>query len=267
MQKLEFLKEVLPTGVRLSLRMVKKILRPDGKKDEVVHNKFYNELGAQTSDDIEEYMETGWNVYYSTAGFGSKFKADADNAVCKKELYVDIDCGEGKSYVDKTAGIIALKAFTKTVGLPKPTLVDSGNGIHAHWYFQNAVPVHEWKAVAESLKEKCIKHGFAVDPVCTSDVVRVLRVPGTINFRGNHDTALLTPIKFYDFAALRDAIGVSDGAARVVCAVVRRGLFDVHRCLALVSRVWCCTRGFGLVWHLDVGATRRGQSDKAALGH
>ena len=213
MQKLEFLKEVLPTGVRLSLRMVKKILRPDGKKDEVVHNRFYSELGEQTLQDIEEYMETGWNVYYSTAGFGANNKANADNAVCKKELYIDIDCGEGKPYVDKTAGIIALKSFTKTVGLPKPTLVDSGNGIHAHWYFENAVPVHEWKTVAESLKDKCVKHGFAVDPVCTSDVVRVLRVPGTINFRGNHDTALLTPIKFYDFAALRDAIGVSDGAA------------------------------------------------------
>lgn len=228
MQKLEFLKEVLPTGVKLSLRMVKKILRPDGKKDEVVHNRFYNELGTQTSQDIEEYMETGWNVYYSTAGFGSKNKADADNTVCKKELYVDIDCGEGKPYADKRAGIIALQLFTKAVRLPKPTLVDSGNGIHAHWFFQNAVPVHEWKSVADSLKDKCIKLGFAVDPVCTSDIVRVLRVPGTINFRGNHDTALLTPIKFHDFNTLRAVIGVSDGAAEAAMFSKARALTKAH---------------------------------------
>lgn len=224
MQKLEFLKEVLPTGVRLSLRMVKKILRPDGKTDEVVHNKFYSALGDSTTQDIEEYMDAGWNVYYSTAGFGMKDKANADNAVCKKELYVDIDCGAGKPYADKSVGITALRDFAKTTGLPKPTLVDSGNGIHAHWYFQNAVPIHEWKAVADSLKDKCIQLGFAVDPVCTSDIVRVLRVPGTINFRGNHNTALLTPIKFYDFAALRDAIGISNGAAEAAMFSKARAL-------------------------------------------
>lgn len=224
MQKLDFLKEVLPTGVRLSLRMVKKILRPDGKKDEVVHNKFYNELGAQTTQDIDDYTEAGWNVYYSTAGFGSQDKANAENAVCKKELYVDIDCGEGKPYTDKGLGVAALRDFVKAVGLPKPTLVDSGNGIHAHWYFQDAVPVHEWKAVAESLKDKCIKLGFVVDGACTADIVRVLRVPGTINFRGNHNTALLTPIKFHDFDKLRDAIGVSDSAAQTAMFSKARAL-------------------------------------------
>lgn len=224
MQKLEFLKEVLPTGVKLSLRMVKKIVRQDGKKDEVVHNRFYHELGDKTSQDIEEYMDSGWNVYYSTAGFGVHDRANVDNAVCKKELYVDIDCGEGKPYPDKNAGIIALRDFTKAVGLPKPTLVDSGNGIHAHWYLQNAVPVHEWKAVAEALKDKCVKLGFSVDPVCTSDAVRVLRVPGTINFRGNHNTALLTPIKFHDFNALRGIIGVSDSAAEAAMFSKARAL-------------------------------------------
>lgn len=193
--------------------MVKKIQRADGKKDEIVHNKFYAELGQATAQDIDEYMESGWNVYYSTAGFGANNKADSDNAVCKKELYVDIDCGQDKPYTTKEEGILALRSFLSAVGLPKPTLVDSGNGIHAHWYFQNAVPVHEWKTVAESLKEKCIKEGFKVDGACTADVVRVLRVPGTINFRGNHNTALLTPIKFYDFAVLREVIGESEAAA------------------------------------------------------
>jgi len=258
MQKLEFLKEVLPTGVRHSLRMVKKILRPDGKKDEVVHNKFYNTLGDQTTQDIEEYMETGWNVYYSTAGFGSKNKADADNAVCKKELYVDIDCGEKKPYADKTAGIIALQLFTKAVGLPKPTLVDSGNGIHAHWFLQEAVPVHEWKAVAEALKDKCVKHSFIVDAQCTSDVVRVLRVPGTTNFRGDHLTALLTPIKFHDFAALRDVIGASDNAAEAAMLSKARALtVSSGKDLSEVSKLIASNKSsrFQIIWDKSMAGT------------
>ena len=228
MQKLEFLKEVLPTGVRLSLRMIKKIVRPDGKKDEVVHNKFYGELTDRVTQDIDEYMDAGWNVYYSTAGFGTKDQANADNAVSKKELYIDVDCGEEKPYADKEAGLVALRDFAKAIGLPKPTLVDSGNGIHAHWFFQDAVPVHEWKAVAEALKDKCVKQGFSVDPVCTSDIVRVLRVPGTINFRGNHDTALLTPVKFHDFAKLRAVIGVPETVAEAVMFSKARALVKAN---------------------------------------
>lgn len=213
MQKLDFLKEVLPTGVRLSLRMVKKIKRADGKYDEVVHNKFYSVLDDTVNADIDEYTNTGWNVYYSTAGFGAQNRASADNAVCKKEFYLDIDCGEGKPYADKLAGLMALRIFVKAIGLPKPTIVDTGNGLHAHWYLQDAIPVHEWKAAAEGLKAQCIKHQLAADNVCTADIVRVLRVPGTINFRGNHTTTLLTPIKFHAFDNLRGLFGVSDSAA------------------------------------------------------
>jgi len=228
MQKLEFLKEVLPTGVRLSLRMVRKILKADGKIDEIVHNKFYAELGSRVSQDIDEYMEAGWNVYYSTAGFGANDRANADNAVCKKEFYIDVDCGEDKPYADKEAGIAALRDFIKTLKLPKPTLVDSGNGIHAHWFLQEAVPVHEWKAVAEALKDHCIKQGFNVDSSCTADIVRVLRVPGTINFRGDHDTVLLTPIKFHDFDKLRDIIGASDAAAEAAMFSKARALTKLN---------------------------------------
>lgn len=193
--------------------MVKKIKRADGKFDEVVHNKFYVDLGDNVLHDIDEYTNTGWNVYYSTAGFGAQNRATADNAVCKKEFYLDIDCGEGKPYPHKVAGIIALQAFVKAVGLPKPTVVDTGNGLHAHWYLKEPIPVHEWKAAAEGLKSKCATHNFAADSSCTADIVRVLRVPGTMNYRGNHTTALLTPIKFHDFSILRDKMGVADSAA------------------------------------------------------
>lgn len=206
---LDFLKEVLPANARHSIRFIKKTPTPGGKHKEQVHNKLYSSVGQDTVDDITGYVDNGWNVYYATTGFGAGSTAEAINAVSKKELYVDVDCGEDKPYADKLAGITALRVFCKKVKLPRPTVIDSGNGIHAHWFFKDAVPVHEWKAVAEALKAKCMEHTFTVDHGCTADIVRVLRIPGTVNFRGGEEVKLLTPITYYDFEALRDAISVS----------------------------------------------------------
>lgn len=208
--------------------MVKKIPKPDGKFDEVVHNKFYNTFTERMVEDMDDYQANGWNVYYATAGFGAGDKANGDNAVCKKELYLDVDCGEGKPFPDKTAGVTQLRDFVKAIGFPRPTLIDSGNGIHAHWYFKEAVPVHEWKAAAESLKDWCQKYKFPVDGSCTSDTVRVLRVPYTTNFRGNHPTSLLTPVTYHDFSKLRDLLGASDAAAEADMFSKARALSKIN---------------------------------------
>jgi hypothetical protein len=157
---------------------------------------------------IDGWVQKEWNVYYATAGFGAADNAQTANAVAKRELYVDVDCGPDKPYATKQDGLSALKAFVLAMHLPRPTIIDSGNGIHAHWIFTNAVPVHEWEAVASALKEQCSKHRFEVDSACTADVVRVLRVPDTVNFKGGNTVVLLTPVKYFKFEILRDIIGV-----------------------------------------------------------
>jgi hypothetical protein len=205
MTKLDFLKEILPPGTRYSLRVIKRL--PNSEID-TVRNRFYSDVEAMDAD-IDEYVENGWNVYYATAGFGALDKANAENAVAKKELYIDVDCGAGKPYTDKAAGLQALKEFVTTLNLPRPTLVDSGNGIHAHWVFTEAVPVHEWKSVAEALKQRCEENKFTVDAACTADIVRVLRIPETVNTKGGHTVTQLTAIKLHEFDALREKIGTT----------------------------------------------------------
>ena len=63
---------------------------------------------------------------------------------------MDLDCGEGKATPDEKTGIpegyasqedasIALFNFCELVELPRPALVNSGNGLHAYWGFTEEV--------------------------------------------------------------------------------------------------------------------------------
>ena len=204
MERVDFLREALPPGTRYSLRIIKK----QEDADPLRKNLFFTDFEGM-ADSAAHYSSEGWNVYYATAGFGAGSKADGDNAVAKRELYIDVDCGPTKPYATKADGLSALKDFVQKMGLPRPTLVDSGNGIHAHWFFEAPVPVHDWHSVALSLKQHCLDHDFKVDGACTADTVRVLRVPGTINTKGGQEVRLLTPLKHHAFDKLRGILGVT----------------------------------------------------------
>jgi hypothetical protein len=203
---------------------------------DIVHNTMYDDINERVENDIAQYDSDGWNVYYATAGFGAQDNAQATNAVAKKELYIDIDCGDTKPYTTKEAGLLALRDFCKSLKLPRPTILDSGNGLHAHWYFTEAVPVHEWKEVADALKAHHMDKGFDVDGVCTSDIVRVLRIPGPINQRGGATTKLLTPVEYYDFSTLQALIGVSQTSmfakARQLVKHSSTGMSEISKLIA-----------------------------------
>jgi hypothetical protein len=205
MSKVDFLKATLPEGTRYSLRLIK--ITPTN--EEIVRNKLYESL-EELDRDVDEYLSYGWNIYYATAGFGAANNAKAENAVAKKEFYIDVDCGPGKPHTDKAAGLEALRGFCNTLKLPRPTIVDSGNGIHAHWVLDTPIPVHEWKATAEALKAQCIAHSFAVDHGCTADIVRVLRIPETTNFKGGNTVTLLTPVKLHTHERIKSVLPVPE---------------------------------------------------------
>lgn len=199
MSQLEFLRGILPEGTRYSLRLI-------NKKLNIAYNRFYVSPSEMVTA-IGNGFGDGIDIYYVTAGLGAGPKAEADNAVAKRELYVDIDCGENKPYKTKEEGVSALRQFCKTVNLPRPTIVDSGNGLHAHWIFTEAVPVHEWSEVAGRLKALCKEKNFTVDGACTADIVRVLRIPETINSKNGATVSLLTDVRHYDFGMLKGIIG------------------------------------------------------------
>ena len=133
-------------------------------------------------------QEEGFDAYFGLATYETDKSRKAENAKHLKSFFLDIDCGPHKSASEgypggQTDGIAALRRFAHTLGLPRPIIVNSGRGLHVYWPMTEVVPVEDWLPVAERLKSLCIKHNLLADPVVTADVARVLRVPGTRNFK------------------------------------------------------------------------------------
>lgn len=113
---------------------------------------------------------------------GVRFKV---NAGWVKTLWVDVDVkpDNPKHYSTKEEAFAAARAFCKATNLPKPLVVDSGGGLHMYWPFTTAVTAERWLPIANHFKQLCLTCGFRIDAVCTSDIVRVLRVPETNNWK------------------------------------------------------------------------------------
>jgi len=151
-------------------------------------NKKFNQFPISSLGDIENraapFTKKGKDVYFATGTYKDDSSRKAANVKSKKSLYVDIDCGPSKPYATKADGIKALKTFLKQSGIQNVSiLVDTGNGYHCYWAFADPIGAEEWKVLAEGLKSRCTEYGFKVDGVVTMDITRILRVPGTTNYK------------------------------------------------------------------------------------
>lgn len=151
---------------------------------------FFSKL-EDTDQAIKAFLAERRDVYFALATFkdpdAPKPRAQ-ENVVRIKSLWVDLDCGEDKAkalkgYIDKESALLALEEFLDKTKLPEPALVDSGGGIHAYWVLDRELSREEWQPLADGLKELCAKEGLLIDPACTADAARILRVPNTYNFK------------------------------------------------------------------------------------
>ena len=129
---------------------------------------------------IQKFQEEGREVYFGIGALKSA-NAGAANVLYLKAFFIDIDCGEGKPYRTKREGLEALMGFLGATGLPMPTLVNSGNGVHCYWFLDREVHYDLWKPVGMSLKAKTHELKFNVDHSVTGDGAQILRVPDTYN--------------------------------------------------------------------------------------
>jgi hypothetical protein len=141
----------------------------------------------------KSYMDNERNVFFGVAKFKTEDGRGKDNVGKLKAFWLDIDCGPTKAVVNEKTGrpggyatqaeaLNALKNFCKTVGLPKPIIVNSGRGLHVYWPLTDALTRETWEPIAARLREVCVTQNLHVDPA-VFEVSRVLRVPGTLNFK------------------------------------------------------------------------------------
>lgn len=169
--------------------------------------KFYADLDAVIHA-AHNLDEDGFDAYFALGTFDEAGSRDATNVKQLRAFFLDLDCGPTKDYEDQSAALKALRLFCKALSLPRPTLVNSGRGIHVYWPLTVPVSREAWIPVAEKLKAQCKKQGLNADPVVTADAARVLRVPGTRNHKGDPPLAVeivgepSAPVEFSAFADL-----------------------------------------------------------------
>lgn len=125
---------------------------------------------------------------YKDPAFGRK----SVNALQAKCLWADIDVGKQKnSYATQQDAIKALTKFTLDTGLKPSILASSGVGLVAYWVFDKPLDIPVWKTLAHVFAGLCKQEGFIIDPTCTEDAARVLRMPGTVHMKSGNMAQVL----------------------------------------------------------------------------
>jgi hypothetical protein len=77
------------------------------------------------------------------------------------------------------------------MGLPKPLIIHSGNGLHVYWVLTEELEPLRWKPLAEAMKAAAKDKGFEIDPAVPADSARVLRPVGTTNPKSGTQVRML----------------------------------------------------------------------------
>lgn len=152
------------------------------------------------AEDAIRYSDEGYDVYFSLCTVDKKLRSNQRGTkkivTGKTSVWCDIDIQGGKHEGDKYVPDFE----TARNLLPfEPTIVlNSGYGAHAFWIFDNVQTITDAnREEAEKLNKDVIsiirhnagQYGGAVDAV--QDLARVLRVPGTYNYKMGQDKGKL----------------------------------------------------------------------------
>lgn len=182
METHDFLSAVLPTEGKYCTFIQKGAVRK---------NIFVSTLENLYNTNVQ-FSTTGSQTYYAMAAFDDAGSREAVHAQHLRSIFIDLDCGSDaktgkpKAFASKRAAVTALYAFlqaTKLDALGTPWLVDSGGGVHVYFPLCDDVPVARWKPLAEAFKRAAVRHAFPIDASVTADAARVLRCPGTLNWK------------------------------------------------------------------------------------
>ena len=168
----------------------------------------------EVETEIDDLLAKHYDVYFACSKYEVNSTRTTDNVKNIKAFWLDIDCGDGKPYETQGDGVQALKHFCADLGLPKPTLVNSGRGVHVYWPLKEAITRLQWKSVADRLKVICHERGLHADPARTADAASILRIPGTLNTKGDPplDVVLMCTGAETSYEEFKDIVGALEEA-------------------------------------------------------
>ena len=154
----------------------------------------------EMAEEAIRYSDEGWDVYCGLCTTDSPLdkyhRATSKTISGKTAVWCDIDIQGGKHEGDKyPPDFETAKSF---LPITPSIVVKSGGGQHDYWFFDQVQIINdENRTQAEQLNKDFLavirhragKYGGAVDPV--HDLARVLRVPGTFNYKLGKDKPMI----------------------------------------------------------------------------
>jgi hypothetical protein len=181
MNTLNFLQRVLPSeGFYVTT-----VINPDGRRQG-----FFASV-EELANAVVGLDQRGNNTYFAVSSFVEKGSRKQENVRATKLIALDVDCGDNKPFPTWKEGLAATGQFIQQMGLPKPMIIHSGNGLHIYWVLTEALEPARWKPLAEAMKAAAKDKGFAIDPAVPADSARVLRPVGTKNPKSGTEVKLL----------------------------------------------------------------------------
>lgn len=186
---------------------------------------FHHQFFEDTSR-LEQYLlhmdAKGETMYLAQAAFATDQNRKSVNVHAVRSFWLDIDCGEAKyektphlAYPTQVDACKDVRRAVEELHLPFPTMVNSGNGLYAHWFLTSDIPEQVWKAAALVLKNVLQAIEFKADPQRTADSASVLRPPGTTNRKnGNAKPVHVVGGRLTDPVDYREFLGLLEGHAR-----------------------------------------------------
>lgn len=178
MDAIPFLRSVLPSYGRYCIAVA---VQEDGGSKKYVQHLFFDSVGELVETAAIE-VERRRDVYFALSSF-LKDERKAEASAAFRCFFLDLDVGEDKPHSTIPQAQSALTTFCADYSIPPPSLVCSGYGLHAYWALTDDVPADEWLPVATQFKAVCQKYELGFDPAVPNDMARILRVPGTKNFK------------------------------------------------------------------------------------
>ena len=185
-------------------------------------NSMRHEWG-QTPDELVSLASTKTDCWFSPAGFSSPSRKAKDCAGAAA-LWLDIDIGAHHAkpdYTDPKQFGMDFKNFMAGTGLPMPWIVSTGHGVHLYWPLGRTVTPDKWSRFMARLFTACDKYGLRYDHAAT-DISRILRVPGTYNYKGQPVPVKIAKAGVTDLLKLATVLKQYEPAKQTAVNAVKR---------------------------------------------